>query len=273
MSYSMFAFAQKEAQEKKSYGKASLVFDNNSVYLGRKDSIVTPYLGTALGYYHKSGFFIEGVLYYLMRKGSNRIDETSLRGGYEFSICNFYGEIAAEKLFYNSGSTNVKSEVKGDISASLSYDFGFIETSFWPSINLGTKSDYLMSWGINHNFSLAREKLDITPSFWLNGSTRNFYGSYFTNRRFRKKNGAGPTVTASVLDASKFKLMDYELSLPFSYKIKKFVFGFVPTFSIPANPAVVTVVIKPPMGPPITKMNTEKIENTLYFSLSAEIKF
>ena len=183
----MFAFAQKETQEKKSYGHASLEFDNNSVYLGRKDSIVTPYLGPTLGYYDKSGFFIEGTLYYLMRKGSNRIDEASLRGGYDFSFGNFNGEIAAEKLFYNSGSTNVKSEVTGDISASLSYDFGFIETSFWPSVNLGTKSDYLMSWGVDHNFSVAGGKLDITPTFWLNGSTRNFYGSYYGNRRFKKK--------------------------------------------------------------------------------------
>jgi hypothetical protein len=271
---SFIAAAQDEkAPEKKSYGMGSLEFVNNSVYLGRKDSVRTAYLNPSLGYYNKSGVFISGTASYLFRSGANRFDVFNLDAGYDFSVGNFNGEIAAEKSFYNSNSTNVKSEVKGSISASAGYDFGPIETTLQPGINFGNKSDFTLTGGLDHAFSLAESALAITPSFLLNGSTRNFYGSYYGNRRFKKKNGPGSTVTASVQDASKFKIMDYELSLPFSYTIKKFTFGFTPSYAIPTNPAVVTMVIKPPVGPAVTRTITEKLENTFYFSLNASVKF
>jgi hypothetical protein len=271
---SFLAVAQDEkTPEKKSYGMGSLEFINNSVYLGRKDSGTTAYLNPSLGYYHKSGVFISGTASYLFRSGANRFDVFNLDGGYDFSRGNFNSEIAAEKSFYNSNSTNVKSEVKGSISASAGYDFGFIETSLQPGISFGTRNDYFLSGGLDHTFSLVDSSLEITPSFLLNGSTRNFYGSYYGHRKFKKTNGPGSTTTASVLDASKFKIMDYEFSLPFSYTIKKITFGFTPSYAIPTNAAVVTVVIKPPVGPTITRTNTEKLENTFYFSLDASIKF
>jgi hypothetical protein len=261
-------------QENKSYGEGSLQFINNSVYYGRKDSITTAYLSPSIGYYHKSGFFISGTASYLLRSGENRFDVFSLDAGYGFSKGNFYGEIAAEKLFYNSNSTNVESEVKGSISALASYDFGFIESFLQPGISFGTKSDYFLSWGVDHQFASADSAWEITPSFLLNGSTRNFYGSYYGKRRFKKMgSGPGPTVSASVLDASKFKIMDYELELEIRYNIKNLSFSFKPSYSIPTNPAVVTVVIKPLVGPTITKTNTEKTENSFYFSLDAAIKF
>jgi hypothetical protein len=266
---------EKAPEKGKSYGKASMEFINNSVYLGRKDSVTTPYLTPSLGYYDKSGFYIVGSLSYLPRSGSNRIDESAIGAGYDFSLGNFEGEIGAEKLFYNQNSTNVKSEVKGDISVTATYDFGFIETSLQPGINFGSKSDYSLGWGVDHGFSVADDKLTITPSFLLNGSTRNFYGSYYGKRRFKKKNGngGGPTISASVQDASSFKLMDYEWSLPFSYSVKKFTFSFTPDYAIPTNPAVVTIVTKPVVGPTVTKTMTEKTENIFYFSFDVEIKF
>jgi hypothetical protein len=274
ISCSLISAAQDETvPEKKSYGRGSLEFMNNSVYYGRKDSLTTPYLTPSIGYYDKSGFFIEGSFSYLLRSGNSRIDESAIDAGYDFTVGNFQGEIAAEKLFYNGNSTNVKAEVKGDISATASYDFGFIESSLQPGINFGTKSDYFLSWSVDHGFSVAEDKLEITPSFLLNGSTRNFYGSYYGRRRLKKKPGTGGTVSASVQDASKFKIMDYELSLPFTYTVKNFSFGFTPSYSIPTNPAVVTVVINPVVGPTITKIITEKTENIFYFSFEAAIKF
>ncbi len=266
---------EKVPEKEKSYGKASLEFANNSVYLGRKDSVTTPYITPTLGYYDKSGFYIEGTLSYLTRSGDSRIDESAVNIGYDFSIGNFSGEITAGKFFYNSKSTNVKSEVKGDIAATASYDFGFIETSLQPGINFGTKNDYILAWAIDHEFGVADDAVKISPSFLLNGSTRNFYDSYYGKRKFKKKNGTGtgPTISASVLDASKFKLMDYELSLPISYTVKKLTFDLTPSYSIPVNPAVVTIVTKPVIGPAFSRTITEKLENTFYFSIDAVVKF
>ncbi len=268
------SIAQDTSTSATSYFNASLNFINNSVYYGRKDSITTPYLTPSIGYYHQSGFFIEGSFSYLLRSGNSRVDLSAIGAGYDFNIGNFQGEIAAEKFFYNSSSTNVKAEVKGDISAMALYDFGFMETYLQPGIDLGNKSDYWLSWGIDHQFTVADEKLEITPSFLLNAATRNLYASYFGNRRFKpKKATQPPTITASLKDASKLTLLDFELSMPFSYSVKNFIFGITPYYSIPTNPAVVTLIIKPVIGPAITKVITEKTENTFYFSLDAAIKF
>jgi len=49
----------KTAVPKKSYFSATVSFLSNSVYNGRKDSVATPYLTPMLGYYDKSGFFID----------------------------------------------------------------------------------------------------------------------------------------------------------------------------------------------------------------------
>ncbi len=270
-----FATAQDSLNSAKSYFNASLNFINNSVYYGRKDSIATPYLTPSIGYYHRSGFFIEGSFSYLVSTGNSRVDLSTIGAGYDFNIGNFQGEIAAEKFFYNSNSTNVKAEVLGDISAMALYDFGFMETFLQSGINFGNKNDYWLSWGIDHRFTLADEKLEITPSFVFNSTTRNLYASYFGNRRFRpKKNGIQPpTVTATLQDASKLSLQNYEFSLPFSYTVKKFTLGITPYYSIPANPAVVTIKINPVIGPTQTRIITEKTENIFYFSLDAAIKF
>ncbi len=266
---------EKKPEKEKSHGEASLGFENNSVYYGRKDSLTTPYLTPVLGYHDQSGFYIEGSISYLLRSGDSRVDLTSIGAGYDFSVGNFNGGIAAEKYFYNGNSTNVRAEVKGDLSVTLGYDFGFIETSLQPGINFANKSDYWLGWGVDHHFSLADDKLDIGPSFLLNGSTRNFYNSYFGKRKYKHKNagGPGPTISASVQDASQFKVMDYEWSLPVSYTVKNLTFAFTTSYAIPVNPAVVTVVVIPIAGPATTRTFTEKTDNTFYFSLEVTIKF
>src|SRR5215469_18695451 len=41
---------------KKSHWVAGLTYQNNDVYLGRRDSIAVPYLSPSFGYHDKSGF-------------------------------------------------------------------------------------------------------------------------------------------------------------------------------------------------------------------------
>src|ERR1700733_16109732 len=50
---------------RKSHFMASLTYLNNNVYLGRRDSVATPYLTPTFGYYHKSGLYISGSASYL----------------------------------------------------------------------------------------------------------------------------------------------------------------------------------------------------------------
>jgi hypothetical protein len=262
----------------KSYRKLSVSYLNNSVFNGRKDSLTTPYITPSFGYYAKSGFYINGSLSYLSTSGSSRIDLFNIETGYNFSSGNFDGGISANKSFYNSSSTNVKSEVTGSVMGSAAYDFNFIRPHIEGGVNFGNSSDYLLSFGLEHTFYAAKDKLQITPSFITNGSTQNYYSSYYNKRKyagkFKKTAGVTYEITADVENASKFKLLDYEFSLPIDYTVKKITFSFIPVYAIPTNPAVVTVQVKPSSGPvPAPKTFTEKLDNTFYFSFEIGFKF
>jgi len=261
----------------KSYFSATLGFLSNSVYNGRKDSVATPYITPVIGYYHTSGFFIDGSLSYLSRAGSSRIDLFNIEAGYDFYLGNFDGEVAANKSFYNSSSTNVSSGITGSVFASGGYDFIYIKPTIEAGINFGSKPDYLMAFGLEHSFYRLKDKLQITPRFGANGSTQNYYGSYYSKRTARNKkknNGVVYEVTASVEDAAAFKMLDYQFSLPVSYTInKKFTLSLSPVYVLPVNPALVTVQLKPLTGDnTITRTTAEITSNTFYFSFGMSYK-
>jgi hypothetical protein len=261
----------------KSYFTAGISYLTNSIYNGRKDSVATPYITPTLGYYDKSGFFIDGALSYLSRAGSSRIDLFNIDAGYDFDIGNFDGEISGSKYFYNSQSTNVKSEVSASLLASGGYDFAYIKPTIEAGINFGKKSDYMLTFGLEHGFYMAKDKLLITPTVTGSGSTQNYYGSYFNKRKIGgKKKASGITydVSADVVDASKFKMLDYQFSLPVIYIVKKFSFILSPAFVIPVNPALVVTQLKPETGntATITREKNEVISNTFYCSFGLSYK-
>ena len=261
----------------KSYFSASLSYLTNSVYNGRQDSVATPYITPMIGYYDKSGFFIDGSLSYLARSGSSRIDLFTIEAGYDFYLGNFDGEISANKSFYNNQSTNVKSEIKGTVLASGGYDFIYIKPTVEAGISFSDTPDYLLSFGLEHTFYGANDKLQITPAVKANGSTQNYYGSYYNKRRVktrRKNPGVTYDVTAEVEDASKYKMLDYEFSLPVSYSVKKFTFSLIPVYVLPVNPALITVQLVPSNGGnTITKTSAELISNAFYCSFGISYKF
>lgn len=279
------AFAQEDSTIKKhmpvgakSYFAAGLSYLSNSIYNGRKDSVATPYITPMLGYYNKSGLFIDASLSYLARAGSSRIDMYNFEAGYDYYIGNFDGEIVAAKPFYNSQSTNVKSQITGTLFASGGYDFTFIKPIFNAGLNFSTKTDYVLSFGLEHTFYQLKDKFQFTPGFLANGSTQNYYGSYYNKRKVggkRKKAGIVYDVTAVVEDASQFKMLDYEFSLPLIYVVHKFSFIFTPVYVLPVNPALVTTTLKPETGNnnTITRTAQENISNTFYCSVGLSYKF
>lgn len=271
------ADSSKPAFKTKSYFSASLSFLSNSIYNGRKDSVSTPYITPMIGYYDKSGFFIDASASYLAKSGSGRIDLFNIEAGYDFSIGNFDGEVVAGKPFYNSNSSNVKSSITGTLFASGGYDFDFIKPTFEAGINFGTKSDYVLNFGLEHTFYAADDKLQFTPTFLGEGSTTNYYGSYYNKKRIggKKKNGGVLyDVSASVENASSFKMLDYQFSLPVLYIYKKCSFNFSPGYVLPVNPAVIVTQVKPQNGTTTTtRTSTEVLSNGFYFSVGATYKF
>ena len=265
---------------KKSYFKASTSYLTNAVYGGRKDSLVNPYITPSIGYFHKSGFFIEGSLSYLAASGDSRIDLFALQTGYDFTFRDkLYGGFYASKYFYANSSTAVRSESKGSLGGNLSYDPGFATFSGGADLSFSKKTDINVIGAISHPFYIGDtgNEWSITPTTSVNLGTQNYYQDYLVNRKSKvgrrssggkKGSNSGSAVTSTVKtnSSSSFNLLDYELSLPITYDGKKWGVYFTPIYAIPQNP----ISIPSSTG---TGYETESLENTFYADLGIYIKF
>ena len=262
----------------KSYWEAGISYLSDNIYLGRKDSVRVPYITPSIGYYHKSGLFIDGSLSYLNSQGQSRIDLFLLEAGYTFSSKKLDGEISLSKDFYAAQSYSVKSEMKGSLDVSFDYDLGFIKPIVDAGLIFNNKPDYTLSIGAEHSFFAADDNFEITPSFLLNAGTQNYYNSYYTKRKYSPKrkirNGnGGATVTAYLPNAAEFKIMDYELNLPIQYSVGNFIFNFSPTLAIPVNPTIVITTVTTATGNSRTKTSTEKLSNSFFWSVGVTYDF
>ena len=255
---------------KKSHWVAGLTFQNNDVYLGRRDSVAVPYLSPSFGYHDKSGFFITATASYLLTPGEHRFDAGSIEGGYSYESDHFSTEITAAKDFFSDQSFAVTSEILGRLSAHFSYDFDVIEPFVDIDANLGEKLDMAFGFGAEHSFSIIDNVLEIDPAFHINMASQNFYNSYYGKRRYnpnRKNSNSSTSLTAQIANAAKVQLMDYEFESPIEYTLhKKLKFNFTPTLAIPVNPATVTTSTKGSGGNNSTT-TTETLTNVFYFSV------
>lgn len=267
----------KNSASDKSYVEAGLSYLNNNVYQGRHDSLRIPYLIPSIKYYHKSGFYAGGSVSYLSSAQDSRVDLLAIEAGYAFTKNKFSGIVSLEKDFYNSQSKNVRAEIKGSANGTLAYDFGFIKPVLQGGIVFNTTDDYYAALGLEHSFFFADDNFEITPSFLANASTQNYYSSYYVKRKFKtkKKNqtGAVTTTIAYLENASDFKIMDYEISLPIDYSIGKFIFDFTPTEALPVNPNVVVTTVTPPSGVVTTRTKTEQLSNIFFWSAGVTYNF
>ncbi len=244
-----------------SYFKAEISYLSNSVYNGRKDSIVVPYVTAQLGYYDNSGLYITSSLSYLANS-TGRIDLVTVEGGYDFAIGkNFTGELYASKYYYNKNSTAVTSQIKGMLGSSLSYDAGFLSFGGGIDLAFSQQSDIIVNYTVSHPFRFGSDSSiwTIEPSFKSNFGTQKYYEA----QKKAKKNGGSAT---KITGSTAFVVLDYEFSLPLSYDTKKWGFSFTPSFAIPVNPISLTK----PNGSIFLQ---EKLSNVFYAELGFNIKF
>lgn len=259
---------------KTSYFKASTSYLTNSVYGGRKDSLATPYITPAIGYYDKSGFFVKGSLSYLAATGDSRIDLFTLETGYDFTISDkLSGGIYGSKYFYNNISTAVRSESKGGLGGSLTYDPGVITFSGGLDLSFASKTDIAVSGSLAHGFYIGDKgnEWGISPMVAVNLGTQNYYQDYIKNRRSKSgSRGRGGNTsgnsTIQTKSSNSFGVLDYELSLPIIYDGNKWGLFFTPTYAIPQNPLSVASSTG-------TGFVTEKLENSFYAEFGVYIKF
>jgi Bacterial protein of unknown function (Gcw_chp) len=235
-----------QEKEKSSYFHAGVDYQSNSVYLGRSDSARLPYLTPSVGYYHSSGLYAQTSLSYLAASGSSRVDLYNVEAGYNFKHNNLSGDLAVSKYFYNQQSENVRSSVNWNTRFDLVYTVPDVVNFLGGAgIDFGTYTDYTASIAASHVFSLLDDDLEISPAITLNAGSQNFYKAYQSkkeNAAAKKRRNKNP-VLVDISQASAFRLLDYEFSVPVSYDLDKFGFNAALTYALPVNPAIIDITI------------------------------
>jgi hypothetical protein len=265
----------------KSFWLESVNFLSNNVYLGRKDSVPSPYITESIGYYHKSGLFINASASYLTEPGQGRIDLFTIDGGYSLITKKFDGILTVSKYFFSPESYNVRSDIEGTVDIFLAYDLGIVKTTLQAILNFGDNLDYTTELGLEHTFYALDRKLRITPTFNANASTQNYYNNYYKysrytldRRKILKRVLGAVTISAFVEDPGQFKIMDYEWAIPISYSLKKFTFNLSPTFALPVNPAITDVTITSTrLGTSSKVRGKEQLANSFFLTAGVTYSF
>jgi len=270
-------FADASIFKTKSFWLANINYLNNNVYLGRKDSVPSPYVTASLGYFHKSGLFVNASASYLTEPGQGRIDLAEIDGGYSLITKKFEGILTISKYFFSSESYNVRSEIEGSADIFSAYDLEFIKPTLQVTLNFGDNTDYAATIGFERTFFAIKKALSITPTVVMNASTQNYYNNYYRLRRYAlkrlEKRFPNFSITAYIENPSQFKILDYEGSIPISYSIKQFSFNFTPSFAIPENAAIVDATVTTRFGNVTKKIAKEKLRESFFFTAGVSYSF
>ena len=251
-----------------SYFLADIGFTNDAVFMGRADSITTPYLFPSFTYFNKSGFFASTSLSYLTRIDEGRVDLIWLSAGYLFDKNKFSGGLSATGYVYNNYSYNVQSQMLASIWAYFGYDFKIMSLSLTGSCSFNDNQSVDVFSGviIDRVFYTLDSNLLINPAISLYAGTQQFYEQYYSSNRMGNGSDRGnsgsssgqqsPANNVSFNGATEFRVLNIELSLPISYYLKSFIFSFTPYYSFPQNPATIIV------GESILQ---EELSNRFYF--------
>ena len=242
--------AKEISQDNPSYILADVSYISDAVFMGRRDSIAAPYIMPSLGYYDKSGFFIDASLSYLVGPEINRVDLLFGSIGYLFSGDRLSGGISGTLYYFNEDSYNVRSMVLGDISGFLSYDLKAVEASVLVStyFNDGSAADIFTGLMLDRMIYSKNKRFIVDPTISIYAGTQYFYQEYYRNNRLgnRKDQGQGsgssdPSIsnTIDIQEVSDFNILSIELGVPFQYYYKNFVFSFHPVLAIPQSSATI----------------------------------
>jgi hypothetical protein len=244
-----------KSNDNESYVLMDVSYINDAVFMGRRDSIATPYIFPSIGYYDKSGFFVDASASYLVGSDENRIDLFLGSIGYMSNGEKVNAGISGTAYFFKEDSYNVKSSVVADISGFLTYDFKLIEVSIMASTNFndGSSADIFTGLLLDRTFYSNDQSLLINPTIAVYAGSQHFYQEYYNSSRLgnRKSQGNGQGTGSSeplvsnvieIQEASQFNILNFELSLPLQYYHKNFIFSLTPVLAIPQSQATVTTI-------------------------------
>jgi len=266
----LLSFSNVYSQDE-SYFSAGINYVNNNVYLGRKDSVLIPYISPYIEYHNKTGIYgnmMASFLPAIVNGRSPHFDLLSAEVGYMHDFLNDHLStmVYFDKFWYSQYSSSVKSSIKGSGNLYLLYRNNILEPGVMTAANIikSDKTDYIVAPFIDHDFTLIDEKLDIMPTITMNGGTQHYYNQYKVRKTTDKK-GKKVTSTQTLTSGSSstFQVLDYEFSLQIQYEVRHWLIRCSPTYVVPESPAVVNVTnLKG-----VTTSHPEKISNSFFIEL------
>ncbi len=243
--------AADKSNRDQSYFLADISYISDAVFMGRRDSISAPYIFPSMGYYDATGFFGQASASYLTRSEEGRIDLFLISTGYTFDSEKWSGGISGTAYFFNGNSYNVRSETIGDITGILGYDLKTFEITLTASSYFNTSSspDYFTGLEIDRVFYAVDNDLLIDPTMSVHMGSQYFYQEYYATSRLGNRKGKGlgtmasdsnPATNLELVEASQFKLLNFEISIPIQYYYDRFIFSFTPAWAFPQGNATFT---------------------------------
>ena len=264
ISFASFAQSSKDNENSgdeydgKAYFMTGLNYVSNNVYLGRKDTVVVPYISPYIGYMFKSGIYARALASFTSRPKTH-LDLFTLAAGYEHAFGDhFYSGALFEKYFYNKNTVSVKSNIKSSAGIFGQYTNDWIEPLLTLEYNQTTakKGDFIVGGSLDHVFSLVDDKLNVLPTLTMFAGTQRYYQEHKKQRETNLNGKKAKNILISGSD--QFQALDYEISCQFLYFLHHWAFKLIPAYVIPINPSSITVG---------NQVLPEKISNTFILEL------
>jgi hypothetical protein len=232
--------------------RTSIRYTSDYYYMGRSDSAMAPYLTPSITYYHKSGLFLHSSLSYLLASGEGRVDLYTLSGGFDYFGKNYALGIALSQYFFSESSYAIQAEMKTWIKATAGYDFRLFTIYMDGGLGFSDGTDVFLGTELTRTFYTLKNRLRLSPSFYINAGTQQYYNAYVGKRSEHTGDGmstghgshthqSATTTDIRIEESSKFQILDYELALQLSYKLNKVKFFSTGTLTFPVNPSVLTI--------------------------------
>ncbi|HLG40177.1 MAG TPA: hypothetical protein VI461_10935, partial [Chitinophagaceae bacterium] len=140
---------------------------------------------------------------------------------------------------YRSGSQLVQSALKGQLSATFSWQNKYLNITAGGDIKYSDKPDYGLSAGIDHIFRHefpGQFILVANPSAYIYAGTQQFTKTYYEKNSFLIFPGTEQAVSKQV---SRVNILSYEFSVPVILAHNRWQLILIPAYVIPQNLIVV----------------------------------
>ena len=222
------------------------VYANNANYYGQKSQENTPYLAVAANYRFKSGFYLSGLTYKLLKDKNSSVSASSLGAGVNFKLAKkLTADLSYSHSFYPAYSPLLQSVNVDNASLGLTYE-NWINVNLTGDYAFGTTNDEFVTGGISKSINLfsigKKDIVTINPSADVVAGTQRFYETYVTEQKLRDSvlgiilspitGTPSSGSTSNTVSKTSFNVLSYNFKLPIAYNRARYMLEAAYQFSV-----------------------------------------